>query len=62
MRAEGFACRRPRDKYIGIFDKKTFKKYPDVNFFTIFGHQNPGSGSGSAIRKMLDPDPYPHPH
>jgi hypothetical protein len=29
-----------------------------VNFFPIFGHQNPKSGTGSAIRKMLDP--YPH--
>jgi hypothetical protein len=28
--------------------------------FSVFGHQNPGSGTGSvsAIRKMLDPDPH----
>jgi hypothetical protein len=42
-----------------FFIKKTIKKFPPVNFFLIFGHQNPGSwtgsgyGSGSSIRKTL---------
>jgi uncharacterized membrane protein len=31
---------------IAIFDQKSFEKFSAVIFVFIFGHKNPGSGSG----------------
>ncbi len=55
MRAEGFSCSlcvHYGGLRISIIAKKYIKIY-NCNFFSIFGHQNPGfgTGSGSAIRK-----------
>jgi hypothetical protein len=59
LRAEGFFYNldigtlwRPRDRKIAVFDpKKMYKNFSAVIFFSIFGHESPGSG--------LDPDPDP---
>jgi hypothetical protein len=50
---------RPRDKYrqIAIFDPKKKKKNLAVLFLPIFGHQNPGSGTGSGFTKNAGPVP-----
>ncbi len=70
MRAEGFSCSLGV-LYGGLgiskwqlLKKKIKIKFSAVIFFSVLGHQtlDPDPGSGSAIRKMLDPDPYPDPH
>jgi hypothetical protein len=40
----GLPSRRPRDNQIATFDFKKFNFF-GCKIFTIFGHQNPGSGS-----------------
>jgi hypothetical protein len=52
LRAEGFSCS------LGVLYRGLEINFSAVTFYSIFVHQNPGSGSGSAVRKMLDPNPY----
>ncbi len=71
MRAEGFSCSLGV-LYGGLgisgklhfLIKKIKNKFLVVNFFAFLDDQtlDPDPGSGSAIKKMLDPDPYPDPH
>jgi hypothetical protein len=43
---------------MAIFNKKNTDTFFLVGkFLSFFVHQNPGSGTGSSSRKMLDPDP-----
>ncbi len=41
---------RPRDKYIAIFDKKKYITVFSAKIFSVFGHQNPGSGSVFSLK------------
>jgi hypothetical protein len=58
LRADGFSCtvdvfRGGLGIQIAIFDFKKFDFISAVQF-NIFGHQNPGSESGSGLRSVMD--------
>ncbi len=63
LKASPVACATMCVLYGGLRIQKINKNFTAENFFQfsiIFGHQNPGfgTGSGSVVRKMLDPDPH----